>query len=65
MVSLASAKNVDMEMEGDILVIRINMTQTQGKSSTGKSTIIATTAGNKPVPGWNDCFLGLNIFKRD
>jgi ABC-type molybdate transport system ATPase subunit len=56
------SKNVEMAMEGNILVIKVDMTKDFGKSGSGKNTIIATTAGNIDVPGFV-AKIGLNIYK--
>jgi len=56
------AKNVEMNMEGNILTIKVDMAKDFGKSGSGKNTIIATTAGNIDVPG-SVAKIGLNIYK--
>ncbi len=55
-------KNVKMTLNGDILTIEVDLKQDFGKSSSGKSIVIATTEGNKPV-GKDDIKIGLNIYK--
>jgi hypothetical protein len=56
-------KNVKATIkDGKILVLEIDLTQTQGPSASGKTDIIATTAGNVPVPGREDVTLGLNHY---
>jgi hypothetical protein len=55
-------KNVEMELEGDILTIRIDLTQEHGLSSTGKSVTVASTGGNLPL-GIDGIKLGINAFK--
>ena len=42
-------KNVELTLTGDILTIRVDLTQTFGPSSSGKTTIIASTEGNVPI----------------
>ena len=42
-------KNIEMKVEGEILTIRINLAEDFGASRTGKTRIIASTEGNKPV----------------
>jgi hypothetical protein len=54
-------KNVKMTINGDILTIEVDLKQDQGKSSSGKSIVIATTEGNKTVK--DDIKIGLNIYK--
>ena len=56
-------KNVEMRVEGQRLIITVDLTADQGPSSSGKTTIIATTGGNVAVPGREDVKVGLNIYK--
>jgi hypothetical protein len=58
-----SMKNVTLSVDKNELVIRVDLTKDLGLSSTGKTRIIATTAGNAEVPGHEDIKLGLNVFK--
>ena len=39
-------QNVEFEVQGDRLVITVDLSQELGVSSSGKSVIIATTGGN-------------------
>lgn len=55
-------KNITMSRDGDVLTIRVDMSKTYGPSSSGKTTIIASTEGNKAVPGSPDAKIGLNIY---
>jgi len=55
-------KNVKMTLNGDILTIEVDLSKNFGKSASGKSTVIATSEGNKPV-GKDDIKIGLNIYK--
>ena len=57
-------KNVEMSVEGAILTIKVNLSQTFGKSSSGKSTIIASTEGNQSVPGRESVKIGLNVYTK-
>ena len=56
-------QNVEFEVEGDQLVIRIDLSQELGESSSGKSVIIATTGGNVAVPGREAVKVGLNVYR--
>jgi hypothetical protein len=56
-------KNVDMKVEGNILTIKVDLSKEFGKSSSGKSTIIASTEGNVKVPGKEEVKIGLNIYR--
>jgi hypothetical protein len=59
-----SVKNVEMSVEGAILTIKVDLSQTFGKSSSGKSTIIASTEGNQSVPGRESVKIGLNVYTK-
>lgn len=48
----------------DKLVITINLSKEFGRSKSGKSTIIATTAGNISIPDHPDIHLGLNLYRK-
>ena len=43
-------KNVEMAVEGNILIIKVDLTKDFGPSSSKKSIIIASTEGNVTVP---------------
>lgn len=53
-------KNINYEMDGDTLVIRIDTTQDFGPSNSGKTIIIASTEGNKTI---GDVRIGINCYK--
>ena len=56
-------KNVEMKVEGQKLVILVDLQQEFGPSSSGKSITIASTEGNISVPGREEIKIGLNIYK--
>ena len=55
-------QNVSMKVEGNTLQITVDLKAPGSTSSSGKSTIIATTSGNASVPG-TDLKLGLNLYR--
>ena len=58
-------KNVEMNVEGNILTITIDLTQDFGKSTSGKTTIVASTGGNQALPSPNEHIkVGLNVYKK-
>ncbi len=57
-----SVKNVDMKVEGNILFIRVDPTKEFRASSSGKTTIVATTEGNVEVPD-HEVKVGLNVYR--
>jgi hypothetical protein len=56
-------KNVDMRVEGNILTIRVDLSKEFGPSSSGKTTIIASTEGNVSIPD-RDEKIGLNVYRK-
>ena len=56
-------KNVEMNVEGTTLVIKVDMTKEFGPSASGKTIIIASTEGNQSVPG-RDEKIGLNVYRK-
>ena len=56
-------KNVDLKVEGNILTIKVDLSKEFGPSSSGKTTIIASTEGNISVPD-RDEKVGLNVYKK-
>ena len=58
-----SSENVSMRVDGSILVIEVDLSQTLGPSSSGKSEIIATSGGNISVPGRDEVKVGLNVYR--
>ena len=56
-------KNVELKVEGDILTITVDLTQTFGPSSSRKTIIVASTEGNATVPGREE-MIGLNVYKK-
>jgi hypothetical protein len=55
-------KNVEMSVEGNILIIKVDLTKDFGPSSSKKSIIIASTEGNVSVPGRQEK-VGLNVYR--
>jgi len=54
-----------MQVQGDTLTIKIDLKKEFGPSSSGKTTIIATTEGNVAVPDHEDIKIGINVYKKD
>jgi hypothetical protein len=57
-------KNVEMTVEQDTLTLVVDLSQEFGPSKSGKTIIVASTEGNKSVPGRNEK-VGLNIYKEE
>ena len=56
-------KNVEMSVAGSILTITVDLSKEFGPSSSGKTTIIASTEGNVTVPD-RDEKVGLNVYRK-
>jgi chemotaxis signal transduction protein len=56
-------KNVEMNVEGDKLIIVVDLKQEFGLSSSGKSITIASTEGNVAIPNREEIKIGLNVYK--
>ncbi|MFH0968213.1 MAG: hypothetical protein V1862_11080 [Methanobacteriota archaeon] len=57
-------KNIEMNIEGTILHISVDLTKDFGISKSGKSITIASTEGNISIPGNEEIKIGLNIYKK-
>ena len=44
-------KNVEMSLEGNTLIIKVDLSKEFGPSASGKITIIASTEGHVTLPG--------------
>ena len=56
-------KNVNMQLEGTVLTIKVDLSKNYAPSNSGKSFVIASTEGNKGIDG-TDCKIGLNIYRK-
>ncbi len=53
--------NIDMKVEGDKLILVVDLGKSFGPSKSGKTIIVASTQGNKAVT--SDLMVGLNVYK--
>lgn len=58
-------KNIELKVDGDTLIIKVDLTKTYGPSSSGKSIVIASTEGNQSIPGREDVKIGLNVYTKN
>lgn len=56
-------KNVKMSVEGQTLTITVDLSAPSDVSKSGKSLIIASSEGNRLVPGTENIKIGLNIYR--
>jgi len=54
---------MEMEVQGDQLIVTIDLSQDLGLSASGKSVMIASTGGNVSVPGHEEIKIGLNVYR--
>jgi hypothetical protein len=57
-------KNVEMTVDGEILIIKVDLSKEFGPSSSGKTIIISSTEGNVSVPDREEVKVGLNVYKK-
>ncbi|KJR41480.1 hypothetical protein MCHI_002630 [Candidatus Magnetoovum chiemensis] len=57
-------KNIEMEVDGNILTIKVDLSKEFGPSSSGKTIIIASTEGNQSIPEKEEIKVGLNVYKK-
>ena len=58
-------RNVKIEVDGDLLIITVDLNERYGRSKSGKSVIIGTTEGIVSVPGNADVKVGVNVFTKE
>lgn len=56
-------KNVEMQTDGNILHITVDLNKSFGLSASGKTTIVATTKGNQELEGHPGVKIGLNVYR--
>ncbi len=56
-------KNAALKVDGNKLTITVDLSKDHGPSKSGKTIIIATSSGNKPIEG-TDAIIGLNIYSK-
>ena len=57
-------KNIDMQIQGDILIVKVDLKKEFGPSASGKTIIIATTEGNITVPEHESVKIGINVYRK-
>ena len=55
-------KNAEMTVEGETLIIKVDLSKDFGPSKSGKTIMIASTEGNVSVPK-RDEKIGLNVYR--
>lgn len=57
-------ENIQMEVKGNVLTLTIDLSKDFGPSTSGKTTIVASSNGNAAVPGHANIRFGLNVYKK-
>lgn len=61
---MAGMQNVETKVEKNKLVITVDLSKNYGPSKSGKTQIIASSAGPQEVEGNPGVFVGVNVFKK-
>ena len=56
--------NVEATVEGEVLVLRVRLDQDHGPSSTGKTSVIASTHGAQALAGCAGVIVGVNVNRK-
>ena len=56
-------QNIEMKVEGNKLVLTVDLTKEIGPSSSGKTILLASSEGNTNVPGHEGVKFGLNVYR--
>ncbi len=56
-------KNVDISVQGNMLTIKVDLTQDFGPSASGKTIIIGSTEGSYTLPDRTEV-VGLNVYRK-
>ncbi len=60
--SVPRMKNVEFSVDGDVLTVTVDLTKDFGPSKSGRNNIVATTEGNKTLPG-RDERIGMTVYR--
>ena len=57
-------QNVSAEVDGNVLIIRVDLSQRHGESGSGKTTRIASTLYDRPLHEYASCdvWVGVNVY---
>jgi hypothetical protein len=59
---MSGVKNIDVQIEGDILTLKVDLSKELGISQSGASMLIATTSGVRNLLGAPGVKWTLNVF---
>jgi hypothetical protein len=56
--------NFEYKVEGDYLIMRVDLTKNHGPSKSGKTITVGTSSGNKTVEGYKEIRkMGVNVYR--
>ena len=58
-----ASDNIKSVVKGKILTLTIDLSKDFGASKSGKTTVVASTLGNQPVPDNESIKIGVNVYK--
>lgn len=61
---MGQPKNIVAVVKDGRLTLTIDLGKDLGPSASGKSVLIASTAGNVEIPGTGGAVLGLNLYRK-
>jgi len=57
-------QNVVAEVQGSVLILKVDLTKDLGPSKSGRTTVVATSRGNQQVGGKPGVYFGLNVYRK-
>lgn len=57
-------QNIEMQVNGSILTLKVDLSKRNGRSKSGKTIMIASSEGNKAIPG-TSAVIGLNCYTKE
>lgn len=58
-------ENIEMRVDGEKLVVTIDLKHRGGRSASGKTLRVASTGGNVDVPGAPNVKIGINAYVKE
>lgn len=62
---MGAMQNVILLIEGGILTIKIDLEHLGGLSKTGKTHVVGTTSGPKPLAGYPEFSVNCTVYRKD
>lgn len=57
-------RNVEFKVDKNKLIITVDLSKDGKASKSGKSTVIGSTEGNVEIPGQDNLYAGINIYRK-